>query len=201
MGMKRARSGTKRFLDGQLLVAMPGMTDPRFERAVIYLCAHSDEGAMGIRINQAVPQVTFGDIVEKLDIVGSGHPDLPPSADAILVHNGGPVESGRGFVLHSADYVSEKSTLLIDEDLCLTATMEILRAIVAGEGPRRALLALGYAGWGPGQLENEIQQNGWLLCPAPADLVFDQGLDGKYERALAQIGVDPAMLSGEAGHA
>ncbi|MGV8839940.1 MAG: YqgE/AlgH family protein [Bauldia sp.] len=199
--MKRAHSGNDRFLDGQLLVAMPGMTDPRFERAVIYLCAHSAEGAMGIRINQAVPQVTFGDILEKLEIVGSGHPGLPKAADAILVHNGGPVESGRGFVLHSADYVSEKSTLLIDEDLCLTATMEILRAIVAGEGPRRALLALGYAGWGPGQLESEIQQNGWLLCPAPADLVFDQSLDGKYERALAQIGVDPTMLSGEAGHA
>lgn len=201
MAMKRSRSGMSRFLDGQLLVAMPGMTDPRFERAVIYLCAHSDEGAMGIRINQAVPQVTFGDILEKLDIVGDRHDALPPPADAILVHNGGPVESGRGFVLHSADYVSEKSTLLIDDDLCLTATMEILRAIVAGEGPRRALLALGYAGWGPGQLESEIQQNGWLLCPAPADLVFDSRIEGKYERALAQIGVDPAMLSADAGHA
>ncbi|MCW5716100.1 MAG: YqgE/AlgH family protein [Bauldia sp.] len=201
MAVKRSRSGLSRFLDGQLLVAMPGMTDPRFERAVICLCAHSDEGAMGIRINQAVPQVTFGDILEKLDIVGEDHAGLPEGTEAILVHNGGPVESGRGFVLHSADYVSEKSTLLIDEDLCLTATMEILRAIVAGEGPRRALLALGYAGWGPGQLENEIQQNGWLLCPAPADLVFDRSLAGKYERALAQIGVDPTMLSADAGHA
>ncbi len=190
-----------RFLDGQLLVAMLGMTDPRFERAVIYLCAHSEEGAMGIRINQAVPQVTFGDILEKLDIVAEGHAALPPVAEAILVHNGGPVESSRGFVLHSADYVSGRSTLLIDGSLCLTATLDILRAIVAGEGPRRALLALGYAGWGPGQLESEIQQNGWLLCPAPADLVFDVRIEGKYEQALAQIGVDPAMLSADAGHA
>lgn len=201
MAVKRSQSGSSRFLDGQLLVAMPGMTDPRFERAVIYLCAHSDEGAMGIRINQAVPQVTFADILERLDIVGEGQGDLSRRSDAILVHNGGPVESGRGFVLHSADYVNGRSTLLIDENLCLTATMEILRAIVAGEGPRKALLALGYAGWGPGQLESEIQQNGWLLCPAPIDLVFDTRIDGKYERALAQIGVDPAMLSADAGHA
>lgn len=200
MAVKRSHGDMSRFLDGQLLVAMPGMNDPRFERAVIFVCAHSDEGAMGIRINQAVPQVTFGDILEKLDIVGSTTA-LPPAADAILVHNGGPVESGRGFVLHSADYVSEKSTLLIDDNLCLTATMEILRAIVAGEGPRKALLALGYAGWGPGQLEDEIQQNGWLHCPAPSELVFDSRIDGKYERALALIGVDPAMLSPDAGHA
>jgi len=201
MAVKRSHGGSSRFLDGQLLVAMPGMTDPRFERAVICICAHSDEGAMGIRINQAVPQVTFGDILERLDIVGEGQGNLSPRSDAILVHNGGPVESGRGFVLHSADYVNGRSTLLIDENLCLTATMEILRAIVAGEGPRQALLALGYAGWGPGQLESEIQQNGWLLCPAPAELVFDTRIDGKYERALAQIGVDPAMLSADAGHA
>ncbi len=188
------------FLDGQLLIAMPSMTDPRFERAVIYLCAHSSDGAMGIRIDQAAPRLTFADVLARLELRPEGA-TLPPPADRIMVHNGGPVETGRGFVLHTADYVSDGSTLVIGGDVCLTATIEILRAIVAGAGPKRALLALGYAGWGPGQLESEIQANGWLHCPATPELVFDPSLEAKYERALAGLGVDPRMLSGTAGHA
>jgi putative transcriptional regulator len=200
MALKKERSGPGWFLDGQLLIAMPGMHDPRFDRAVIYLCAHSADGAMGIRVNQRAPRLTFSEIVERLEIVPEGQ-GLAPSARAIVVHSGGPVETGRGFVLHSADYVSESSTLLVDDEVCLTATLEILKAIVEGSGPKQALLALGYAGWGPGQLETEIQQNGWLHCPATPDLLFDPEIDGKYERALSKIGVDPAQLSDVAGHA
>ena len=200
MAEANKRSGSGSFLDGQLLIAMPGMGDPRFERAVIFLCAHSAEGAMGIRINQAAPRLTFSDVLDRLGILPEGGIRIP-GADEIIVHSGGPVETGRGFVLHSADYVSEKSTLVIGEDVCLTATIEILRAIISGEGPSKALLALGYAGWGPGQLENEIRANGWLHCPAKPDLVFDHGLDEKYQRALALIGIDPRMLASDAGHA
>jgi putative transcriptional regulator len=196
---KQAADGN---LEGHLLIAMPGMTDPRFERAVIYLCAHSSEGAMGLRINEAAPQLSFGDVLQQLGILPRGGDiRLPEAAQDMPVHRGGPVETGRGFVLHSADYTIENSTLQIDGDVCLTATLDILRAIVAGEGPRRVLLALGYAGWSPGQLESELAANGWLHCPATPDLVFDPDLDAIYERALAQIGVHPGMLSSIAGHA
>lgn len=200
MATRKERSGPGWFLDGQLLIAMPGMQDERFERAVIYLCAHSADGAMGIRINQRAQRLTFAEVVERLDLLPEGR-GLPAAARAIVVHSGGPVETGRGFVLHSADYKSESSTLLVDDEVCLTATVEILKAIVEGAGPKRALLALGYAGWGPGQLENEIQQNGWLHCPATPDILFDPEVDAKYERALSRIGIDPAMLSDSAGHA
>lgn len=190
------------YLVGHLLIAMPGMQDPRFERAVIFMCAHSEEGAMGIRINEAAPQLTFNDVLEQLGIEPSGDgiemarpvPDMP-------IHKGGPVETGRGFVLHSPDYVVDKSTLQIDGQVCLTATLDILRAIVDGSGPQRALLALGYAGWAPGQLEAELLANGWLHCQATPDLIFDHDLETKYERALARLGVDPRMLSPDAGHA
>lgn len=188
-------------LEGQLLIAMPGMSDPRFERALILLCAHSEDGAMGIRVNDVAPRLTFADVIERLDLMPPGETKLPPSADAIIVHNGGPVETGRGFVLHSADYASDASTLVVDDEVCLTATLDILRAIVDGTGPKRALLALGYAGWGPGQLEAEIMANGWLNCPAAPDLLFDLEVEGKYDVAMSRIGVDPAMLSDSAGHA
>lgn len=204
MGRFREAAGSEGYLDGQLLVAMPGMTDPRFERAVIYMCAHSAEGAMGIRVNQAAPRLTFPQVLAQLGIL----PDdadkpisLPAQTRDVTVHRGGPVDTGRGFVLHSADYMIERLTLVIGSDVCLTATLDILRAIAAGSGPRRALLALGYAGWGPGQLEGELQANGWLSVPADAELVFDPDLDGKYDRALARIGIDPAMLSSSGGHA
>jgi len=190
------------YLDGQFLVAMPGMLDERFARSVIYLCAHSEEGAMGIVVNQAVPQIRFSDLLVQLDIIPEG-PEirLPRAASRMIVQRGGPVETGRGFVLHSADYFADNSTLPIDENICLTATLDVLKAIASGSGPESAILALGYAGWGAGQLEEEIQANGWLSLKGDANLIFDTDLEGKYARALALIGVDPAMLSGEAGHA
>lgn len=198
--MKKAAEGG--YLDGQFLIAMPGMQDNRFARTVVYICAHSADGAMGIMVNQAAPSITFRDLLIQLNIIPEG-PEirLPDAADGMRVHRGGPVETGRGFVLHSADYFIENSTLPIDEHVCLTATLEILKAIAVGTGPQRAMLALGYAGWAPGQLESEIQANGWLNCRGSPQIIFDQDLDHKYERALATIGIDPARLSSEAGHA
>jgi putative transcriptional regulator len=197
-GQERKRG----YLDGQFLIAMPGMQDSRFQRSVVYVCAHSDDGAMGIMVNQPAPKITFRDLLVQLDIIPEG-PEirLPGPAGRMQVNRGGPVETGRGFVLHSSDYFIENSTLPIDENICLTATLEILKAIAFGNGPESALLALGYAGWAPGQLEAEIQANGWLHCPATPDVVFDKDLDRKYERVLASFGVDAARLSSEAGHA
>jgi putative transcriptional regulator len=201
--VKRARAKAEgHFLDGNFLIAMPGMQDTRFSRTVVYLCAHSADGAMGIMINQPAPQITFRDLLVQLDIIPEG-PEirLPGPVSRMQVHRGGPVETGRGFVLHTSDYFLENSTLPIDEHVCLTATLEILKAIAVGNGPENAMLALGYAGWAPGQLETEIQANGWLNCRASPDLIFDTDLDAKYARALATLGVDPARLSGEAGRA
>ncbi len=190
------------FLDGQLLVAMPGMADSNFQRAVIYLCAHSADGAMGIVVNQPARKVTFPELLVQLDVVPEREAIfLPKDVGAVPVIKGGPMETGRGFVLHSADYHADSSTLTVDEAISLTATLDILRAIAKGEGPNRAILALGYAGWGAGQLESELQGNGWLNCPADENIVFDDDLDTKYERALRKIGVDPAMLSVQSGHA
>jgi putative transcriptional regulator len=196
------RARPKGFLDGQLLIAMPSMADQRFARAVVYICAHSGDGAMGIVINKLASEVKFRDLLVQLDIVqAEDEPDLPGGVDSIRVHRGGPVETGRGFVLHSGDFFIENATLAIDDGVCLTATLEILRAISGGRGPDRALLALGYAGWAPGQLEFEIQSNGWLHSQADRSVLFDADLDSKYDRALATIGVQPAMLSSDAGHA
>jgi putative transcriptional regulator len=196
------RARPKGFLDGQLLIAMPSMADKRFARAVVYICAHSGDGAMGIVINKLASEVKFRDLLVQLDIVqAEDEPDLPGGVDGIRVHRGGPVETGRGFVLHSGDFFIENATLAIDDGVCLTATLEILRAISGGRGPDRALLALGYAGWAPGQLEFEIQSNGWLHSQADRSILFDADLDSKYDRALATIGVQPAMLSSDAGHA
>ena len=189
------------FLDGHLLLAMPGMSDPRFARAVILLCAHSPDGAMGIRINQLAPALTFAEVLASLEILPDSAANARNLPTDVKVHRGGPVETGRGFVVHSADFTTDKSTLLIDDEICLTATLDVLQAIAAGRGPNKALLALGYAGWGPGQLEDEVRGNGWLHCPAPAALIFDAELDDKYDVALAEIGIDPAMLSASAGRA
>jgi putative transcriptional regulator len=184
----------QKHLTGMLLVAMPTMQDPRFTRSVIYLCAHSAEGAMGLVVNQAAGSVTFPAVIDQLGIkAGPDCPDTP-------VHVGGPVESSRGFLLHSPDSVLE-STLVIDEDFALTATVDVLRAIADGRGPRRRLLALGYAGWDAGQLDAEIQANGWLLAPADADIVFGRRNEAKWDMALSKIGVDPRLLSTTAGHA
>lgn len=190
------------YLDGQLLLAMPSMSDPRFHKAVIYLCAHSADGAMGIVVNQRAPHITFPKLLEQLDILPArNETSIQIPVEDMTVHTGGPVESGRGFVLHTTDYFSDDSTLAIDDSISLTATIDILRAIATGRGPDRSLLALGYAGWAPGQLEHEIQSNGWLICPADTDLVFDPAIENKYDRAMAKLGVHPSFLVSDAGHA
>jgi len=190
------------YLDGQMLIAMPSMTDERFSRTVIYICAHSSEGAMGIVVNQAARNIKFPDLLVQLEVIpASERIQLPTRAEDMRVLKGGPVETGRGFVLHSADFFIENSTLPIDEGICLTATLDILKAIARGNGPQSAVLALGYAGWAPGQLEQEIQQNGWLHCAADSELIFGTDIEGKYVRALRKIGIDLGMLSSEAGHA
>jgi putative transcriptional regulator len=190
------------YLDGQILVAMPTIRDDRFSRTVIYLCAHSSEGAMGIVINQPAPHIDFGDLLVQLEVIPDNKLiELPLRAGEVKVLKGGPVETGRGFVLHSADFFIENSTLPIDNGICLTATLDILKAIARGQGPESAVLALGYAGWAPGQLESEIHANGWLNCDADPELVFSTRAELKYESALRKIGIDPAKLSSDAGHA
>ncbi|MBI3433548.1 MAG: YqgE/AlgH family protein [Proteobacteria bacterium] len=196
---KGARRG---YLDGQMLIAMPSMRDERFCRSVIYVCAHSAEGAMGIVVNQPAAAVKFPDLLVQLQVIPATEViQLPPQAETVPVLKGGPVESGRGFVLHSADYFIENSTLPIDDGICLTATLDILKAIARGKGPESAVLALGYAGWAAGQLETEIHANGWLHCTADATLVFGNDTNGKYQHALSKIGVDPGKLSSDVGHA
>lgn len=183
------------FLKGQLLVAMPTMEDLRFHRSVIYMCAHSEEGAMGLVINKPAPNITFTELMDQLGIeTGGGFQD-------IRVQFGGPVEPSRGFVLHSSDYHLEEATLRVTPQVGLTATVDILRALVGGTGPRHSILALGYAGWGSGQLEAELQASGWLHCPADEELLFGIGMDEKWTAAMRRIGIDPAQLSGQTGRA
>ncbi len=189
-------------LEGQMLIAMPGLREGPFARSVVYLCAHREDGAMGIIVNRRADAISFSDLLVQLDVVKKSEAiRLPPSAGAVRVLRGGPVEQGRGFVLHSSDFLVGESTVTVGDGICLTATLDILRAIAKGEGPQKAVLALGYAGWSSGQLENEMLANGWLNCPADPDLVFDADLSGKYDRALARLGVNEAMLSMDAGHA
>ena len=182
-------------LTGQLLAAMPQMLDQRFARSVIYLCAHSEEaGAMGLVINKPLGSLTMGELFSQLDISPGGIVKERP------VHFGGPVEAGRGFVLHTADY-NEEATLVVGGNIAVTATFEFLRAIGKGEGPRQSLFALGYAGWAPGQLDAEIQANGWLSVAADDDIIFDSDYDGKWRRVLGKLGIDLSKLSSDAGHA
>jgi putative transcriptional regulator len=198
----KAPKGRRGFLDGQMLIAMPSMRDERFARTLIYVCAHSSEGAMGIVVNQVAGNINFPDLLVQLEVIPAADLiQVPSRAETVRVLKGGPVETGRGFVLHSSDFFIENSTLPIDDGICLTATLDILKAIARGDGPVSAVLALGYAGWSPGQLEAEIQENGWLHCTADAELIFGTDLDGKYDRALHKIGIHPGMLSTEAGHA
>jgi putative transcriptional regulator len=202
IGAARPSDSAAGYLDGQLLVAMPAMQDERFARAVIYICAHSSEGAMGIVINQPAPHINFPDLLVQLDVIPANDLiELPNHADAVRVVRGGPVETQRGFVLHTNDYFIENSTLAIDKGICLTATLDILKAIARGKGPANAVLALGYAGWAPGQLEKEIQSNGWMICDADSDLVFGANAEEKYSRAMRKIGIDLGKLSSDAGHA
>jgi putative transcriptional regulator len=199
--LRQKKSSARRgFLDDQFLIAMPGMKDDRFARSVIYVCAHSEEGAMGLIINQQQP-MAFPDLLVQIGILKEQEAiRLPPATRDFIIRNGGPVDRSRGFVLHSDDYQVD-SSLPVSEEICLTATVDILRAISSGRGPRRALMALGYAGWGAGQLESEIAENGWLTCPASADLLFDTDLDRKYDRVMRMIGIDPVRLSSVSGHA
>ncbi len=185
---------TNSHFTGMMLIAMPSMADTRFTRSVVYVCSHSAEGAMGLVVNQVIDQLRLPAVLQQLGIKSEGLAEDQP------VHLGGPVESNRGFVLHSADYQLE-STLLIDENFALTATVEILRAIAEGNGPSRLVLALGYAGWAPGQLDAEILANGWLIAPGDADIVFGREDETKWHRALAKLKIDPILLSGAVGHA
>src|ERR1700759_1574677 len=195
-------SAGRGYLDRQILIAMPVMGDPRFERSVIYLCAHSAEGAMGIIVNRPAGSIDFPGLLVQLEIIKKDDQiKLPENAESLKVLKGGPVETGRGFLLHSSDFFIQDATLRIDEEVCLTTTVDILNAIAKGAGPKHAILALGYAGWAAGQLESEIQDNGWLHCDADPDLIFGNDIEGKYSRALREIGVDVGMLSNEAGHA
>jgi putative transcriptional regulator len=190
------------FLDGQMLIAMPGMPDARFARSVIYMCAHSGEGAMGLVINRAARSIGFPELLVQLDIIAKDQAiRLPERAGQVTVLSGGPVETTRGFVLHSTDMVIEDSTLTVAQNMGLTISVDMLRAIARGEGPENAVLALGYASWSAGQLEREIQENTWLHAPMDPDIVFSPDQDSKYDRALRRLGIDPAFLSQDAGHA
>ncbi len=183
-------------LTAHLLIAMPDMGDPRFSGSVVFLCAHSEDGAMGIIVNKPLPDVSFAEMLEQLEIKPDGAAPLLP------VCYGGPVEQRRGFVLHSGGYRGRQDDVLeVDPRFAMTATLDVMEDLAAGRGPEQALMALGYAGWGPGQLEEEIQDNGWLTCPASEDLVFGTDMDAKWAAALASIGVHPLTLSAEAGHA
>lgn len=182
-------------LSGKLLIAMPGMGDPRFEKSVIFMCAHSSDGAMGLIVNKPASDIRFDDLLEQLSIEKTGGTAAPP------VHFGGPVEHGRGFVLHSSDYGANSSTLQVDSRFGMTATLDVLEDIARGEGPAACLLALGYSGWGPGQVEEELQQNGWLVVDSTEPLVFSTDSAGKWEAALRHLGIDPLTLSAAAGRA
>lgn len=184
---------TSVFFENKLLLAMPAMMDPRFERSVIYLCSHDESGAMGLVVNRPLEQLSFESLLEQLSI--STDVEVPNLA----VHAGGPVEPGRGFVLHSADFVQD-STLIVSQTLALTATVDILKALAEGKGPLHHLLALGYAGWGPGQLEREVQENAWMIAEPDDEILFNTELDLKWPRAMAMLGIDVAMLSSDAGH-
>ncbi|OUS07291.1 hypothetical protein A9Q96_07615 [Rhodobacterales bacterium 52_120_T64] len=183
------------FLDGKFLVAMPGMGDPRFDRAVIFMCAHTPEGAMGLMINRPAHQLEFSELMEQLGVEGED------TANGPQVFFGGPVEHGRGFVLHSTDYFTKGGTMAISDDFGMTATMDVLQDMADGKGPDKRLLCLGYSGWGPGQLESEIQDNGWLICDASHEIVFDTPWGKMWNAAMRSLGFDPAMLSAEGGRA
>jgi putative transcriptional regulator len=193
-GLDAPTSDSDTYLTGRFLLAMPGMQDERFQKTVIYMCAHGPEGAMGLVVNKPLESISFPDLLEQLDIT------MPPSGEGIEVLFGGPVETGRGFVLHSPDYIHD-ATMVVDEDVALTATIDILRAIAEGDGPAQSLLALGYAGWGPGQLDDEIKANGWLSLDSDPTLLFETDVDDKWTAAMRKLGIDPLMLSDEAGHA
>lgn len=204
MPIEHLRSGKRSegYLEGQMLVAMPSMGDERFARTVVFMCAHSAEGAWGIVVNRRSRRLKFPELLVQLEVVDEDEVGkLPPNTANIQVLRGGPVERSRGFMLHTADYDGDASTVRLPGGIAVTATLDILKTIAQGEGPRKAALALGYAGWAPGQLDQELQANGWLTVEADDSFVFDPDQESKYDRALRKLGIDPAMLSAEAGHA
>lgn len=182
-------------LTGQMLIAMPTMEDPRFQRSVIYMCAHSEKGAMGIVVNKRLPSFTFAELLDQLGI------ETSQRTRSLPIHFGGPVDTGRGFVLHSLDYGVPEATLEVTDAVGLTATVDILKSIARGQGPDQALLALGYAGWDAGQLEDEIRANGWLTCEANMALLFGEDIELTWQRAIGTLGIDPAQLSSTSGTA
>jgi len=182
-------------LAGKILIAMPGMGDPRFAHSVILMCAHDGDSAMGLIVNKPAPELSFDGLLQHLGIAQAG------SGREIRILYGGPVERGRGFVLHSPDWGGEAATMQVPGGYCLTATLDVLEALAAGEGPERAILALGYAGWGPGQLESEILRNDWLVADAVPEIVFGAPCAEKWALALRGLGIDPIMLSPTAGRA
>lgn len=194
MSIDPPENGSESYLTGQFLIAMPGMPDDRFQQTLIYVCAHGPEGAMGLVVNKPMEAISFPDLLEQLEIT------VPPEGEGIEVLFGGPVETGRGFVLHSPDYLHD-ATMVVNDDVALTATVDVLKAIAGGGGPRQSLLALGYAGWGPGQLDDEIRENGWLSVDADTELLFDTSVDSKWQGAMKKLGIDPLMLSDSAGNA
>ncbi|MEM9429804.1 MAG: YqgE/AlgH family protein [Pseudomonadota bacterium] len=183
------------FLNGKLLIAMPSMGDPRFHRSVILMCAHSRDGAMGLMVNKPAPDLRFADLLDQLRI------DRSRRARETEIYFGGPVENGRGFVLHTRDYSVPESTMPVSDTFGMTATLDVLRDLADGSGPREALLALGYAGWGPGQLEGELQANGWLTCDADEAIIFEVSSGKRWAEALKRIGIDPRLLSADGGRA
>ncbi len=183
------------FLTGRLLVAMPGIEDPRFERTVLYLCAHDEDQAMGLAVNRPVDGLTVFELLERLGVKS----EIQAPSDLVLL--GGPLERERGFVLHTDDFTSPDSTLPVADGLGLTATRDVLDAMASPNRPRKAILALGYAGWGPGQLEQELRDNVWLICDADEDLLFDEDHEHKWTRALAKLGITADHLSATAGRA
>lgn len=191
----RHKAATKSaWLTGQLLIAMPNMADSRFTKSVIYLCTHTEDGAMGLIVNRLYGSLNFHNLLEQLDL------HLAPEVQDVDIHFGGPVEVGRGFVLHSADYLREGTTR-VDNNVAMTATIDILKDMATGGGPRQSFMALGYSAWGGGQLEHELQQNGWLVAPPDMGILFDNGLETKWDRAIAKLGITPVFFSGEAGQA
>ena len=186
------------YLTGKLLLAMPSMTDPRFHRSVIYMCNHDASGAMGLVVNHMVKDLGFADILKELPL--KSEITIDPASLSIPVMVGGPVDSGRGFLLHSSDF-HEQQTINVDDDFSVTATLDIIRAIAKGEGPDEKLFILGYAGWTAGQLEEELQHNAWLVTDADPELIFDVSHEEKWAQAVGKLGFDPAMLSGDAGRA
>jgi putative transcriptional regulator len=188
-------------LKGQFLVAMPSMGDERFQDAVVYLVGHGEEGAMGLVVNQSVEDMRFTDILEELQLgEKAALIELPDSVKNRQVLRGGPVQTSRGFVLHSPDYFRAGNSYVVNDEICLTATLDILKAVAFEDSPAESLFALGYCGWSPGQLEAELQGNGWLTVPYSRELLFDLPIERRYDAALARLGITRASLSATAGH-